>query len=110
MSDIVTRRTAALGLGAIGDTLDPAKGGISTDYARHNLLYSGLTELDTHLRPQLALAEAIETSDRTIWQIRLRSGVEFHDGSTLTAQEQGQNGLGDRHAMPAETANLAECT
>jgi len=109
MSDILTRRTAALGLGALGatglvgcgrsgaggpaaqpqappapvgpprrggrlrvastsssqaDTLDPAKGAISTDYARHNLLYSGLTELDTHLAPQLALAEAIETSYR----------------------------------------------
>jgi peptide/nickel transport system substrate-binding protein len=132
MSDILTRRTAALGLGALGagglvgcsrggasapaaqpqappapsgpprrggrirvastssstaDTLDPAKGAISTDYARHNLLYSGLTELDTHLAPQLALAEAIETSDRITWQIRLRSGVEFHDGSTLTAQD-----------------------
>jgi peptide/nickel transport system substrate-binding protein len=132
MSNLVTRRTAALGLGALGaaglvgcspseprgpatqpesppgpagpprhggrirvastsssqaDTLDPAKGAISTDYTRHNLLYSGLTQLDTHLRPQLALAETIETSDRTTWHIRLHSGVEFHDGSTLTAQD-----------------------
>lgn len=69
------------------DTLDPAKGAIATDYARHNLLYSGLTELDTNLAPQLALAEAIETSDRSTWHIRLRSGVEFHDGSSLTAQD-----------------------
>lgn len=69
------------------DTLDPVKGAVSTDYARHNLLYSGLTELDAHLQPKLALAEAIETDDRTLWRIRLRSGVEFHDGSSLTAQD-----------------------
>jgi len=132
MADLITRRTAALGLGALAamgvtgctrsessgsipqsqsppaaagpprrggrirvastsssqaDTLDPAKGAISTDYARHNMLYSGLTQLDTHLRPQLALAEAIETSDRITWNVRLQSGVEFHDGSTLTAQD-----------------------
>jgi peptide/nickel transport system substrate-binding protein len=131
MSQIVTRRTAALGaaaLGAVGlagcrpretgnhaepqavatpagppkrggrirvastsssiaDTLDPAKGAFSTDYTRHNLLYSGLTQLDTHLMPQLALAEAIESADRITWTIRLRSGIEFHDGSTLTAQD-----------------------
>jgi peptide/nickel transport system substrate-binding protein len=142
MDDILTRRTAALGLGALSvmglvgcggpgdpaarpqtppaptgpprrggsirvastnsssaDTLDPAKGAISTDYARHNMLYSGLAELDTHLAPQLALAESIETSDRITWRIRLRSGVEFHDGSSLTAQDVVYSLL--RHKDPA---------
>ncbi|MFA6443651.1 MAG: hypothetical protein WCV99_15040, partial [Sterolibacterium sp.] len=28
------------------DTLDPAKAALSTDYARHNMIYSGLTEYD----------------------------------------------------------------
>lgn len=69
------------------DTLDPARGSLSTDYARHFMLYSGLTEFDPHLTPLPALAESIETTDRLNWNIRLRSGVEFHDGSSLTADD-----------------------
>jgi peptide/nickel transport system substrate-binding protein len=69
------------------DTLDPAKGALSTDFARHFMLYSGLTQFDLRLTPQPALAERIETSDRLNWNIRLRRGVEFHDGSGLTAED-----------------------
>ena len=69
------------------DTLDPAKGALSTDYARHYMIYSGLTQFDARLRPKLALAESIETRDQTLWRIRLRKGVTFHDGKSLTAAD-----------------------
>ena len=69
------------------DTLDPAKGALSTDYVRHYMLYSGLTQFDSRLTPRLALAESIETRDRVVWRIRLRQGVQFHDGKTLTAAD-----------------------
>lgn len=81
------------------DTLDPAKGALSTDYVRHYLLYSGLTQLDADLRPQLALAESIETTDRTRWAIRLKKGIEFHDGSPLTAADVVYSLM--RHKVPA---------
>jgi peptide/nickel transport system substrate-binding protein len=66
------------------DTLDPAKGALSTDYTRHYTLYSGLTQFDSNLQPQLALAEEIQSSDQTLWTIKLRRGVQFHDGKSLT--------------------------
>ena len=69
------------------DTLDPAKGALSTDYVRHFMLYSGLTQFDARLTPRMALAESIETRDRILWRIRLRKGVQFHDGRTLTAAD-----------------------
>jgi peptide/nickel transport system substrate-binding protein len=69
------------------DTLDPAKGSLSTDYTRHCMLYSGLTQFDARLTPRLALAESIETRDRIRWRIRLKRGVQFHDGRTLTAAD-----------------------
>lgn len=81
------------------DTLDPAKGALSTDYVRHFMLYSGLTEFDGALTPRLALAESIETSDRTRWHIRLRKGVAFHDGSELTSTDVVYSLL--RHKIPA---------
>ncbi|HEV7448778.1 MAG TPA: hypothetical protein VGO18_39805, partial [Steroidobacteraceae bacterium] len=41
------------------DTLDPAKGVLSTDYARLYMVYSGLTQFDSTLTAQPALAEEI---------------------------------------------------
>ena len=81
------------------DTLDPAKGALSTDYARHYMIYSGLTQYDAHLQPKLALAESIETRDQTLWRIRLRKGVTFHDGKSLTAADVVYSLL--RHKDPA---------
>jgi peptide/nickel transport system substrate-binding protein len=69
------------------DTLDPARGALSTDYARVYMLYSGLTQYDAQLRPQLALAEEILDERRTVWTIKLRKGVHFHDGKPLTAAD-----------------------
>ncbi len=69
------------------DTLDPAKGSMSTDYIRHYMLYSGLTRLRPDLRTELALAESLDTDDRRTWHIRLRRGVRFHDGRPLTAAD-----------------------
>jgi peptide/nickel transport system substrate-binding protein len=69
------------------DTLDPAKGALSTDYARHYMLYSGLTQYDSNLQPQLGLAESIANTASTVWIFKLRSGVVFHDGKTLTAAD-----------------------
>jgi len=66
------------------DTLDPAKGSVSTDYVRANMLYNGLTEYDSHLGAQMALAQSLETKDATVWVVKLRNGVPFHDGKTLT--------------------------
>jgi peptide/nickel transport system substrate-binding protein len=81
------------------DTLDPAKGALSTDYVRHFMLYSGLTQFDARLTPRLALAESIDTNDRITWRIKLRKGVAFHDGKTLTANDVVYSLL--RHKDPA---------
>jgi len=51
------------------------------------MFYSGLTELDEVLSPKLALAESIEHDKATIWTIKLRKGVQFHDGKELTAED-----------------------
>ncbi|WP_294323137.1 ABC transporter substrate-binding protein [uncultured Sphingomonas sp.] len=87
------------------DTLDPAKGGLSTDYIRHYMLYSGLTQFDGKLRARMALAERIETRDNIDWYIRLRRGVTFHNGKTLTARDVVHSLL--RHKDPATGSKVA---
>lgn len=69
------------------DTLDPAKGALSTDYVRHFMFYNGLTRFDQHLVPQLELAERIDNSNATVWTITLRKDVTFHNGKGLTAAD-----------------------
>lgn len=65
------------------DTLDPAKGSTGADYIRFFMFYSGLTQLDASLTPQMNLAESLRTSDAKTWVIKLRKGVTFHDGKTV---------------------------
>lgn len=69
------------------DTLDPAKGALSTDYVRHFMFYNGLTRFDSHLVPQLELAERIDNDKATVWTLTLRKDVTFHNGKALTAAD-----------------------
>ena len=70
------------------DTLDPAKQTLSTDYIRGYIYFNGLTRLDGNVAAQPELAESYEpNATATEWVFRLRKGVEFHDGKSLTAQD-----------------------
>jgi len=125
-------RVAGLSI-STADTLDPAKGGLSTDYPRHYMLYNGLTELDRALRPRPSLAESIVSHDQRIWHVRMRKGISFHNGKTLTARDavwsllrhksavsKAEDFMGENHFMrllsdnnpapDAETKRLVLCT
>ncbi|BFM51159.1 ABC transporter substrate-binding protein [Marinomonas sp. THO17] len=73
--------------GSTADTLDPAKGSGSTDYTRQYMFYNGLTMLDHTLTPQMVLAESFDTQDAQNWVIKLRKGVNFHDGKPFTSAD-----------------------
>uniref|UniRef100_UPI0031D2218C ABC transporter substrate-binding protein n=1 Tax=Inquilinus sp. TaxID=1932117 RepID=UPI0031D2218C len=63
---------------------DPAKGSAGSDYIRFFMFYSSLTQLDSALTPRMNLAESVDSSDAKVWVIKLRKGVNFHDGKALT--------------------------
>ncbi|MEL0252925.1 MAG: ABC transporter substrate-binding protein, partial [Novosphingobium sp.] len=67
------------------DTLDPARAGNSSDFMRMFLLYSGLMQYDRGLAVRPGLAESVESTDNVVWTIRLRRGVQFHNGKLLDA-------------------------
>lgn len=69
------------------DTLDPAKASLSTDYVRICAFYNRLTFLDEHGITQMELAESIDSKDAKTWTVKLRRGVTFHDGHTLTSAD-----------------------
>jgi peptide/nickel transport system substrate-binding protein len=86
------KRGGVLKLGISGggssDTLDPIQAVSNIDYYRADALFECVYWYDTdfNLRPQLA-EWCTPNHDATVWDVRLRSGIEFHNGKTLTADD-----------------------
>ncbi|MYM91231.1 ABC transporter substrate-binding protein, partial [Rugamonas sp. FT82W] len=102
------RITVATQSSSTADTLDPARGALSTDYMRAHMFYNGLTSLDTRLAPQMMLAESLESDDAVVWTARLRKGVQFHDGKTLSAADVVYSL--NRHNEPATGSKVKSMT
>jgi peptide/nickel transport system substrate-binding protein len=79
---------AGLTGGSSSDTLDPHMGLTYLDTARANQIYQPLLKLNAAAQTELELAEEISPHGSTSeWIIRLRSGITFHDGKPLTADD-----------------------
>jgi peptide/nickel transport system substrate-binding protein len=51
-------------------------------------MYAKLWEWDDTMQPKLALAESVEpNANASAWDIRLKPGLEFHNGKTITADD-----------------------
>jgi peptide/nickel transport system substrate-binding protein len=74
--------------GSSSDTLDPNSLLNNADYARGSNLYEGLVWTNTEGQAYLRLAEEMTPNkDATVWTIRLRPGLEFHNGKDVTAED-----------------------
>ena len=80
--------TMGIAGGTSSDTLDAHKGLTNTDASRSQQLYNSLVVLDVNAQVQYDLAESITpNSDATLWTIKLRPGVTFHNGAPLTVDD-----------------------
>ena len=80
--------TIALEETSQAETYDPGKMTTGTDAQRAFQVYNRLTNLDRNLKvvPNLAV-EWEGTKEYTEWTFKLRKGVEFHNGKTLTSKD-----------------------
>lgn len=70
------------------DSLDPATYSASYMQVVGLQFYDTLTELDAKGEPQPSLAESwTPNADATVWVIKLRRGVAFHNGKEMTAAD-----------------------
>ncbi len=77
-----------IGIGTSLGTLDPMLATIGDEYIYDNLVFNGLTRIREDLQLEGDLAESWSTSpDVKTWTFRLRTGVKFHDGQTLVADD-----------------------
>ena len=83
------RLRVGMGGASTSDTLSPA---VMTDMMMQTLVYgqlgNSLMEIDNEGQAVPELAEGCESSpDAATWVIRLRKGVTFHNGKTMTADD-----------------------
>ena len=79
--------TVALNDGGATDTLSPWNEPFYSSAARNKQVYERLYTWDATGRPMPELAVSAEPKKPTVWRIKLRSGVTFHNGKTLTADD-----------------------
>ena len=74
--------------GGAGDTLDPHSGVDLPDFARLFQLYEPLALRNPAFELELVLADEISPNPTgDVWTVRLKEGVEFHNGKTLSAED-----------------------
>jgi peptide/nickel transport system substrate-binding protein len=70
------------------DQMDPSLFTSTIDYTRGRATYNSLTQLGDDLAPKPELAEEwTSNSNATEFTFKIRKGVQFHDGSPLTADD-----------------------
>jgi peptide/nickel transport system substrate-binding protein len=98
--DSKSKTAAAAGGGSKGGTLRVGVSGGSSksvieaqgsltkaETARIVATFEGVSHFDENLKPTPGLAEEITLENPKQWLIRLRDGVEFHNGKTLTSDD-----------------------
>ncbi len=74
--------------GSTSDSLDPATNTSNMNYNISWQLRNNLVEIDHNLKPIPELAESWDTlPGAKVWTFKLRKGVEFHNGKTMTAED-----------------------
>ncbi len=74
--------------GQSSDSLDPTLSANLVPYLNLNSFGDRLVNADENGQIEYRLAESVESSaDAKTWHFKIRRGVEFHNGKTLTAQD-----------------------
>jgi len=79
-------RAAITGYNVV-NTLDPAVAALIPEFYVIWGLYNGLLKFDAQMQPVPDLAESFRVADDGALEFKLRPGVKFHDGSTLTSDD-----------------------
>jgi peptide/nickel transport system substrate-binding protein len=80
--------TAGLTGGGATDSISPYNPQSTVDAARMYQLYNLLVTLDNDANVQLQLASEVSSNaDATVWTIRVKQGVTFHNGKELGADD-----------------------
>jgi len=80
-------KTLVVAVGGTTATLNPHAAASTPSVAVFVQIFEGLTRFDDKGKLEPALAESWRAVDATTWEFKLRGGVRFHSGHTLTADD-----------------------
>ncbi len=85
----VTARAADVTIGRATEqnSLDPLYSDLGNDVSTAENMFDSLIRFDSKLRMHPSLALSWTLIDPLTWEIKLRTGVKFHDGSDFTAAD-----------------------
>lgn len=88
MAVVSAPQAAELRIGSPGTpNLDPHFLLLDTSIAYNQHIYGALTDIDQHGKLHADLAESWQSDGGTVWRLKLRQGVTFHDGRPFTADD-----------------------
>ncbi len=76
-----------IGGGSDKEAIDAQNSVLDPDAARLVAMFEGLTYYDQNYKLQMGLAEEFSSTNGKVWTIKIRPGIEFHNGKTLTADD-----------------------
>jgi peptide/nickel transport system substrate-binding protein len=79
--------TLNIGISAETNSIDPHFFNTSANYNIYNHVFQSLVSIDENDRLRPLLAESWKPLDDTTWEIKLRKGVTFSDGTPFTADD-----------------------
>ena len=82
-----TKDTLVVGLVALNDTLDPHMHFQRTGILININMFDSLLHKTTKLEYEPSLATSWKALNDTTWEFKLRKGVKFHNGDTMTAED-----------------------
>ena len=108
-----------LGLSVTPSSFDPQLGALGSDETYYSHVYDALFMRSPSLQPVPVLATGYELIDDNTWEIKLREGVKFHDGSDFDADDvlftlerlptvEGSDGLNTEKMAPVERVEVID--
>ncbi len=83
------QRTLTIGVQTPPSALDPHYHNTTNNSMMMMQIFERLFELDNQAVPQPRLAESMRAIDDLTWEVKLRQGVRFHDGTPFEADDIG---------------------